>query len=403
MLIDLSPIYIFKTLNKSNLINSIKLFYRNGEKMDYSGGRTSDTIVSWVLKKSGPPSAQVTCAALKEKIAASKFVIAYFGAESEALYTNAHVAYANTEDKIVFVHTDDEACATEHGASTPGLMFFRKFETTNNAYTGAADKDSLVNFVKPLMVPTVFEFTEDEIEAIFGQQQPTTILFRSAETDKDAAFMTTFADAAKAHKGKMLFAYSDVSGGIQERLAEFMGVTKDQLPTLRAILPADMKKFESPNKPADLTVENIGKFLDDVLAGNIKPHLKSEAVPESNDGPVKVVVGSQFQDIVMDPTKDVFVKYYAPWCGHCKKLAPIWEELGEAYKDNANVVIAKFDATANEAEGVEVRGYPTLIFYPKDNKSGVNFDGDRTLEPLKKWLQENSPVLKAGGAAHDEL
>jgi len=253
------------------------------------------------------------------------------------------------------------------------------------------------------MVPTVFEFTEDEIEAIFGQQQPTTILFRNNESDKDAAFMTTFTEAASAHKGKMLFAYSDVTGGIQERLAEFMGVTKDQLPTLRAILPADMKKFESPNKPADLTVENIGSFLDDVLAGNLKPHMKSEAVPESNDGPVKVIVGSQFQDIVMDPTKDVLVKYYAPWCGHCKKLAPIWEELGTAYAGNDNIVIAKFDATANEAEGVEVRGYPTLIFYPRDNKAGVNFDGDRTLEPLKKWLEENSPVLKAGGAAHDEL
>ena len=136
--------------------------------MDYTGGRTSDTIVSWVLKKSGPPSAQVTCAALKEKVEAQKFVIAYFGAESDALYTDAHVAYANSDDKISFVHTDDAACASEYGASTPGIVFFRKFETTANVYSGAADKDSLVAFVKPLMVPTVFEFTEDEIEAIFG-------------------------------------------------------------------------------------------------------------------------------------------------------------------------------------------------------------------------------------------
>jgi hypothetical protein len=57
-------------------------------------------------------------------------------------------------------------------------------------------------------------------------------------------------------------------------------------------------------------------------------------------------------------------------------------------------VIAKFDATANEAEGLEVRGYPTLIFYPRDNKEGVTFDGDRELEPLKKYLYDNSPVLK---------
>lgn len=145
-------------------------FFKHGEKTDYTGGRTSDTIVSWILKKSGPPSAQVTCASLKEKVEGSKFVIAYFGAESESLFKDVHVAYANTEDKIQFVHSDDADCAKEHGASTPGLVFFRKFETTTNVYDGAADKDSLIAYVKPLMVPTVFEFTEDEIEAVFGQQ-----------------------------------------------------------------------------------------------------------------------------------------------------------------------------------------------------------------------------------------
>jgi len=358
------------------------------------------------LKKSGPPSTLVTCAALKEKLEANKFVVGYFGPETEALYKDVHVSYANTEDKIAFVHTDEDDCAKEYGVTEPGMVFFRKFETTTNVYDGKADKDAFMEFVKPLMVPTVFEFTEDEIEAIFGQQQPTVVLFRKASTDKDAAFMDTFKEAANAHKGKMLFAYSDAEGGIQERLAEFMGVSKESLPTLRAILPADMKKFEAPTKAADLTVDNIGSFIDDVLSGKIKPHLKSEPVPDSNDGPVKVIVGTEFEKIVKDPTKDVFVKYYAPWCGHCKKLAPIWEELGTAFKDNENVVIAKFDATSNEADGVEVRGYPTLIFYPKDNKEGVNFDGDRELEPLKKYVNENALSMKnAGdaGASHDEL
>merc|ERR1712070_616040 len=109
---------------------------------------------------------------------------------------------------------------------------------------------------------------------------------------------------------------------------------------------------------------------------------------------VHIVVGETFQQIVMDETKDVLVKYYAPWCGHCKKLAPIWDELGEFYKDNADVVIAKFDATANEAEGVEIRGYPTLKWYPKSNKEGESYEGERDLPAFKKFLEENSEVLK---------
>jgi len=103
----------------------------------------------------------VTCAALADKVADSKFVLAFFGDESEALFKDAHVPYANGEDKIAFVHVADADCAAAHGATAPGAVFFRKFEETTLVYSGAADKDALQAFVKPLMVPTVFEFTDE--------------------------------------------------------------------------------------------------------------------------------------------------------------------------------------------------------------------------------------------------
>jgi len=90
----------------------------------------------------------------------------------------------------------------------------------------------------------------------------------------------------------------------------------------------------------------------------------------------------------MDPTKDVFVKYYAPWCGHCKKLAPIWEEFAESYKNHTDIVIAKFDSTANEAEdAANIKGFPTLVLYPKGNKKGINYKSARELEPLQEWME----------------
>ena len=53
------------------------------------------------------------------------------------------------------------------------------------------------------------------------------------------------------------------------------------------------------------------------------------------------------------------------------------------------------DYTLNEAEGVSVTGYPTLMFYPKHDKQGIKYDGSRDMESMKTWLESNSDVLNS--------
>jgi len=67
-----------------------------------------------------------------------------------------------------------------------------------------------------------------------------------------------------------------------------------------------------------LTAKDVGEFVQDFVDGKIEPSVKSEPIPEKQEGPVYVVVAHNYQDIVMDEEKDVLLEFYAPWCGHCK-------------------------------------------------------------------------------------
>nr|CAB3267397.1 thioredoxin domain-containing protein 5 [Phallusia mammillata] len=83
-----------------------------------------------------------------------------------------------------------------------------------------------------------------------------------------------------------------------------------------------------------------------------------------------------------------FIKFYAPWCGFCKRLAPIWDKLSyETFPGSLNVEIAKVDCTGNGdlCQKYEVQGYPTLLLF-KDGEKISKFTGSRNLEDMKDFV-----------------
>jgi len=130
------------------------------------------------------------------------------------------------------------------------------------------------------------------------------------------------------------------------------------------------------------------------LAKTLPPTIKSEEIPESNDGPVKVVVAKTFDQIVYDPTKDVLLEFYAPWCGHCKQLTPIYEEVGSAFNGIPSVVVAKVDATSNDVNPkLGIRGFPTIKFFPANDKQNpIEYEGDRTKKDFIEFIEQKASI-----------
>lgn len=92
-------------------------------------------------------------------------------------------------------------------------------------------------------------------------------------------------------------------------LEEFGADSKQETPVIAA-RDKDNKKYIMKEK---FSVDALKKFVEDFLAGNLEAFVKSEELPESNDGPVKVAVGKNFDELVLNSKKDVFIefcKYY---------------------------------------------------------------------------------------------
>lgn len=367
--------------------------------MEYTGGRTESEIVNWILKKVGPASTEVTCDTVQSKVDATKLAVVFFGDLNSAEYTQTFLEAANNaavSEKFSFFHTSETSCAEKFGAkSTPAVVLFRKFDESPLAFSGTLSSGAVVSWMQDSSVPTLIDFSEDYIEPIFGQRKPAIILFRNQE-DANSDFSKVFAEAANKLKGKIIFVVSGIKDGIQHRLADFIGVDDTQVPTLRILHPGEnMKKFTYAGSTKSITVDDVTKFVEDFKTGSLKPFLKSAEPPADNSEPVKVVVGKTFRELVTDNDNDVLIKYYAPWCGHCKKIAPIWDQVAADLKDVPNLTIAKFDATANEVEGLDIRGYPTLKFYSAGSKgSPTDYDGERGADDIKAWLKEHSKAYK---------
>ncbi|XP_063208377.1 protein disulfide-isomerase [Chroicocephalus ridibundus] len=381
-------------------------FFRNGDKAapkEYTAGREADDIVSWLKKRTGPAATTLTDATAAETLVdSSEVVVIGFFKDLTSEAAKEFLLAAEAVDDIPFGISSSGDVFTKYQLSKDGVVLFKKFDEGRNNFEGDLTKDNLLNFIKSNSLPLVIEFTEQTAPKIFGGEIKTHILlFLPKSVSGYQEKLDNFKSAAGNFKGKILFIFIDSDHSDNQRILEFFGLKKEECPAVRLItLEEEMTKYKPESD--DLTADKIKEFCNKFLEGKIKPHLMSQDLPEDWDKqPVKVLVGKNFEEVAFDENKNVFVEFYAPWCGHCKQLAPIWDKLGETYRDHENIVIAKMDSTANEVEAVKIHSFPTLKFFPAGSgRNVIDYNGERTLEGFKKFLESGG---QDGAAADDDL
>eukprot|EP01017_Pseudomicrothorax_dubius_P035105 TRINITY_DN4878_c0_g5_i1.p1 TRINITY_DN4878_c0_g5~~TRINITY_DN4878_c0_g5_i1.p1 ORF type:complete len:485 (-),score=132.86 TRINITY_DN4878_c0_g5_i1:42-1496(-) len=368
-------------------------FFMNGKSVEYNRSRTANEIVNWVKRRTLPPSIELKTVNEAEKfIADSQVAVILFGGEGTSAY-ETYVTEARIFDDISFGHTSSVDIASKYGVdlSAPRVVLFKKFDEGRADFTGPLETEDLRNFLDINEVPIVQPFTTKTVKKIFSNNNPALILFREDDTASKNA-EAALRQAAERIQRKIIISVSGVRDPLGKHLADYVTIAEADIPTIRIIDPAheELHKFILEG---DINANSIVKFYEDWASKLLKPHYRSEEIPETNNEPVKVVVGKSFKDFVMDERRDVLVEFYAPWCNHCKRLAPTYEAVAKRVSHIQNLVIAKIDASANEIEGQRVAGFPTIKFYPANNKlNPIDFKGERTEEGFVKFLKEHMTV-----------
>eukprot|EP00923_Selenidium_pygospionis_P060311 GHVN01106139.1.p1 GENE.GHVN01106139.1~~GHVN01106139.1.p1 ORF type:complete len:697 (-),score=148.00 GHVN01106139.1:176-2266(-) len=277
-------------------------------------------------------------------------------------------------------------------------------------------------FVRRYLFPATSTFSKEVAHLTFNDGRPIVALCVASEVEEEKGqvggnsvgnLVDAFRSVAVEFRGQLLFTLSGSESVFERRLMGLLAVEEDELPALRIITfnpkgnhhyhpaltyHADSSILRSVSREA--AERELTSFVTRFTQGKLKPSLRSEQEPdpEDNDGPVKIVVGSTFEDIVLNNDQDVFMMFYAPWCGHCRKVEPALRMLGERIQNgppnmSSKIIVGKLDATRNEVRNLSFTGYPTMLYFSVGRKQSPDqFTGVRSVEEMLKFIASKATV-----------
>ena len=364
-------------------------FFIKGIPFDYNSGRKESDIVNWVRRKSLPATRPLKTLEAYEKFRKENPVcIIYFGNDIEENKIFTFVAIKNEDYPFALVEKNELIEKVNEKVGT--VVLFKNFDERRNEISNF-NEQILNEFIEIKTQKRVSNFDDKTTNLIFGKSHPTITYFGYKGKQWDLAEILMEKIVDKAMEKNLKVTMSEIKEGMGKKIAEFIGLKKSELPSIR-IIDTRGKEVKKYIMEKEINEENILEFISDWEKGILKPHIKTQEEPKNNKGPIKELVGKTFKKEVIDNDKDVMVVFYAPWCGHCKKLIPEYEKVAKKLKEkNPKLILAKMDATENEYEGLEVMSFPTIKFFPGNRKDQKpkNYSGDRTAKGIIEFLKEN--------------
>nr|CCA26649.1 protein disulfideisomerase putative [Albugo laibachii Nc14] len=395
---------------------TLKFFKKDQEPVEFDGGRQTDEILKWIKKRMGPAVHFISTKDELTDLQDANDVVVYAVIDEEnGEQRDVLEKLAIASDDVVFV-ASIASDISEHATKPKSIVILRKFDEPFIIFDGEFTDEAIKAFVAKYKLPLIVTFSQESAGSIFGGGiTQHLMMFADPEQSYHEDIKRALEESASKFRGQVLHVVVPVS---EDRILEYFGLKKDDLPSAVLIeMSSGLKKFKFDYNGEKLIEKVTSSFASDLinlvelfLEGEAKPWLKSAEPTDDTEMNVKVIVAKQFMERVIESDKDVLLEFYAPWCGHCNQLAPVYRKLADMFADVDSIMIAKIDATENEIdfEKAQVSGFPTIFFFPANDKMNpVLYEGGRDVESMAEYLKEHAKKFElegeSFGADHDEL
>ncbi|XP_057551713.1 protein disulfide-isomerase-like protein of the testis [Hippopotamus amphibius kiboko] len=274
------------------------------------------------------------------------------------------------------------------------VLVFKKGNIVNRQelINDNTNKHILNQLIKQHLTNFVIEYNTENKDLIYELNILNhMLLFVSKSSKSFGTIMQHYKMALKKFQNKILFILVDADEPRNRRVFKYFRITEVDTPCVQILNLSSDARYKMPFE--EITYENLKKFSQSFLNRKAKKHQPSEEIPNSWDqGPVKQLVGKNFNAVVFDKERDVFVMFYASWSRKCQVLFPVLEELGRRYQNHSTVTIAKIDITANDIELTYLDRYPFFRLFPTNSQQAVLYKGKHTLKGFSDFLESHIKI-----------
>lgn len=265
-------------------------------------------------RQSLPAVSEVTKENYEDFKKADRIVALAFLPSSTAVPAPEFSSAANKHrDDYLFGLTTDESIAEAAGVTPPAIVVFRNFDEPQTEFPypiSSATAKEIEEWIQELSIPIIDEVGAENYQTYASSGKPLAYLFVDPTDEKLSEYLDTVRPVAAKFRGKVNFVWIDaVKFGDHARA---LNLNEAKWPSF--VLQDLQKQLKYPyDQSEEITAEALETMLNEFLDGKLEPQLKSQPIPETQDEPVFELVGKQFEEVVFDDEKDVFVEFYATW------------------------------------------------------------------------------------------